>query len=45
MGIHPFEHFCEYYFVLISEGKILENVSLEVDLNIENFQGLPLKSP
>ena len=31
--------------VLISEGKILENVSLEVDLNIENFRGLPLKSP
>ena len=28
-----------------SEGKILENVSLEVDLNIENFRGLPLKSP
>ena len=31
--------------VWTSEGKILENVSLEVDLNIENFRGLPLKSP
>ena len=25
----------------VSVGKILENVTLEIDLNIENFQGIP----
>ena len=38
-------HLLMLFWLETSEGKILENVSLEVDLNIENFRGLPLKSP